>query len=586
MYIAGALLFTYALAVWQNDFVSLDDGLLITKNIAIPTINFATLWHIFTTYDPELYVPLTLFTYQVTHLFFGFNPIPYHLGNVLLHFGSSIAILLILERLTQKRFVAFVCALLFALHPLNTEAVMWAAARKDVLASFFGLLSLLCLIRGSDGEERFTWNAAAILFALGLLSKVSIVTMPVAFLVLEWLRGRLNLQLLRQLIPHWVLCIIFGVIALIGKTRVIGSSDPTETALLIARSTLFYFEKIFFPFGLAVVYPAERPILPTQPLIAFSIAFVVLLILGAWFSRKRYPAITAAIVLWGLFLLPNETNFSKNGFLFFASDRYAYLAAISILAIIAVVLTSTTELAKERWRFFIQGILVFSLTVVLGGISFVQANTWKNSETMYENVLRFYPNSALALNNMGNYWMKAGRKEEAEAAFKKALALDPGQMSANINMGNLERERANIEASEKHYRTAMETIEKKDFVNLDELAPYYFLGRLYDEKGEREKAVDYFMKAVEKAPHYAEPRYNLGVQLEKMGRKAEAAEKFFEAIERSPNYMDARYHLSAILAEQGRLPEAIEQLEAIVRVVPNYEKASEHLRQMKALIGT
>lgn len=125
-----------------NALVTLDDRMLITRNPFIQQLTPWSLRMIFTTYDPELYVPLTLFTYQIEHLIFGLAPQIYHFTNLLLHIGSAILVFQVIRRIFRSDLTGFVSALLFAVHPLQSEAVFWAAARKDVLSGFFFLLSL------------------------------------------------------------------------------------------------------------------------------------------------------------------------------------------------------------------------------------------------------------------------------------------------------------------------------------------------------------------------------------------------------------------------------------------------------------
>src|SRR3989338_4884726 len=184
-----APLLVYLPSVLHNGFVSIDDGLLITKNAAVQSLNPRTLWHIFTSYDPELYIPLTLFTYQMEWALAGAQPILFHLTNILLHIGSGIFLFLLLRRIFSVEIIAFFGALIFLLHPLHTEAVALAAARKDVLSAFFFLGSLYFYERSrQEKKEVFPWWSFAF-FLLALLSKVTVVLLPILLILLDWRRG-------------------------------------------------------------------------------------------------------------------------------------------------------------------------------------------------------------------------------------------------------------------------------------------------------------------------------------------------------------------------------------------------------------
>lgn len=140
--LVAAPLLVYLPSVLRNGFVSIDDGLLITANAAVQSLSPWTLWTIFTSYDPELYIPLTLFTYQIEWAIVGAQPILFHLSSLLLHVGSGVFLFLLLRKIFGTEYIAFFGALLFLLHPVHSEAVAWAAARKDVLSAFFFFASL------------------------------------------------------------------------------------------------------------------------------------------------------------------------------------------------------------------------------------------------------------------------------------------------------------------------------------------------------------------------------------------------------------------------------------------------------------
>src|SRR3989344_8562337 len=234
----------YLPSVLTNDFVHLDDALLITRNPAVQQISFWSLKEIFTTFDPELYVPLTLFTYQIEHAMFGLNPVVFHLTNLILHVANAVLVFWILFVLSQKRRIAFLGAMLFALHPIRTEAVVWAAARKDVLSAFFFLGSFLpFLLHRRDHVQKFyRWSIA--LFFLGLLSKVSILMMPILLFLLDWKDRRpLTRASIQEKIPYLALSVLFGIVAIVGKTQNLASTDLLTTLLLMSKSILHYLWK-------------------------------------------------------------------------------------------------------------------------------------------------------------------------------------------------------------------------------------------------------------------------------------------------------------------------------------------------------
>jgi len=572
----------YAIAL-RNGFVSLDDGLLIYKNPAVQRLSWPTLRYIFTSYDPELYIPLTLFSYQLNHVVGGLEPMIYHLTNIFLHAGNAALVLFIAERLTKNRLAALLCALLFAIHPINTEAVVWAAARKDVLSGYFFLLSLLTYMRHRDTEDARMWWISIFGFLLGLLSKVSIITLPLILLLYDWKERRAwTKEMLADKVPYLLLAVLFGIIAIIGKTRVLQSSGLRLNILLAAKSTMFYLWKMIAPFGFSVIYPQPQPLTFFQTDIMISVTGVIflsaVLLYLLWQGKNRLAAF--ALGSFFLLLLPNYTNFLKNGFLFFASDRYAYLPSILIFLLIGLLVARVSRAHRSASL-----IGIIALIVPLSAFAILQSKTWYSSETLYRNVIHWYPDSEVAHNNLGDILTKSGRKEEAMPEFDRALAINPNLMSAHVNKGNAYRENAEFEKALEEYRAAVKAsaLTPKP-LSFDDVAAYYYLGQLLEQLGKSEEALDQFRQATIEAANLAEPHYNYGLMLQKAGRTDDALEEFTAAVSLDPLYIAAQYHLAGMLSERGKLAEARAALRQVVAVDPTYAKAAEHLRAIETLM--
>ena len=328
--IALVLLTLAAFGPWiDNAFVALDDNYLIYANPAVQHITLGSVAHVFSTYDPQLYIPLTFLSWQINAAVFGINATAFHLVNLLLHCGNVVLVLLLLRRLGGNLFVAGVTAALFAIHPLQTEAVLWAAGRKDVLSGFFALLSMLLYLRYRDDERGRTLFWSVLCFALALLSKVSVVLLPGIFLLVDWLSdGRMRRRQILGKMPYGILSALFLAVAVVGKSRLLAQSGGIVNILLPFRSTLFYLEKVFAPTGLSVIYPYR----PSGSLLAdFGAPVIVATLLGIvtlFLIVKRRRSWALAAGMFFLFLAPSYSTYFKNGFLYFASDRYVYLALI------------------------------------------------------------------------------------------------------------------------------------------------------------------------------------------------------------------------------------------------------------------
>src|SRR3989338_4850543 len=173
----AALFIVYGHSLW-NGFVNWDDGLLIYENPIVQEFSFRSIYTAFTSYDPELYIPLTLLSYQWNHVVGGLNPFVYHLTNLILHAFNALFVAWIALLLGKNKWIAAVTGLIFALHPLHTEAVVWASSRKDVLAAFFALLSIGLYLLYQESGDRRSYLGSLVMFLLALLSKVSVILLP------------------------------------------------------------------------------------------------------------------------------------------------------------------------------------------------------------------------------------------------------------------------------------------------------------------------------------------------------------------------------------------------------------------------
>ncbi len=597
LWFLGALLcvpfLVYLPSVIRDGFVSIDDSLLITKNGWIQSLTPWTVWHVFMSYDPELYIPLTLFTYQIEWAIVGGHPFLFHLTNLLLHIGSAVFIFLLLRRLFAWELIAFFGALLFALHPINTEAVAWAAARKDVLSSFFFFGSLFfyeqwLAHRSSERSEGGRQDSntgiprlSLTFFFLALLSKVTVATLPIVLILLDWRRGeRLQGKNLRDKLPYIALSGVFIVIALFGKAKGIGSLGFFKIGLLSCKAVVFYLAKLLWPAHLSVIYAQQTPVTLSSPEFFVPVVLVLILLSVIFLSRNRWRDLSVGLGFFLLTLLPNFANFWKNRFIFFASDRYEYIPSLGLILIVCSLGLWILHRRPKAERSLV--VTLGILSALLAFLTFQQTRVWQSDIALYSNVLRWYPNSALAANNLGDAMVKSGKLNAAIPWFEIAVKNDPLYIQAMDNAGNVERERGNYDKARAWYEKAIAAISPDP--RIEDLAPRYLLGELLMDQGKTDEALVHFTAAADALPTIAEPHYNLGLQYQKLGKTDEAIAQFEKAIELDSIHIASRYHLAGLYAEKGRLVEARGHLEQIVAVDPGYEKAAVHLQNIRKLL--
>ncbi len=612
-----------------NAFVRWDDGLLIYENPFIRGFTLQNLKSIFTSYDPELYIPLTFLSYQIDYAISGTHPAFYHFHSLLLHILNGILVVWVLDLLTKNRWIAVVTGLLFLVHPINTEAVAWASGRKDLLSGMFFLLSLGMYVVYWDRmhqssllrelrptrKMRKIYVLSIVLFALGLLSKVTVITLPAVLLLIDWYRGRrFDRALWIEKIPYIILAILFGVIAYFGKTGVIDSSTTPEKLMIAPFSIVFYLQKLFVPTALAVIYPFTGVVKLLSMRILIPIAVCVALFASGLLSLKKTKTIFFCLAFFIITVSPSLLNFSKGDFLYFASDRYVYLPSIGILLLFA----KTIWIVRIRHRWFSAGIIC-AILLTFAVLAYLQGRVWKDSESLFTNNVRYYPEAHSAHNNLGNIYRSKGNLEDAIDEYtialslseefgrgssarygkskiltnlaaaqrangnaslaletiQRALEIDPENPHVFLQRGISEAARGNISAAEEDYQKAIALDPGFTSAKIN-------LGSLFVQSGRVQDAVDILESAIEQNPYYPQAYYNLAFAYKGVGRQHESMRAYEHAVDLEPSFVAARINLGIIYAERKRIDDAIAQFTEVLKYDPNNQKALSALDQLGA----
>ena len=512
-----------------QDFAAIDDTFLIINNPTVHGIDFTHLKLAFTTFDPELYIPLTLLSFQIDWLIGSGSPVMFHLTNLLFHGLNTVLVgvfvLILLQGKDSAKGTSLTVALLFAVHPLHTEAVVWASGRKDLLATFFFLGSAIVFamsspLRGESQVGDLRWGiyvCSILLFLLGLLSKVLIATLP-AILVLTFLMHRQESMKkgFLKLAPFFLLSTIFLYVALFGKERIIASSSLLDTVIMAQKSAFFYIGKLLFPIGLTVIYPFQGTITLLSPEFFFPALINLVLIGIALWQWKKRPLVSYGILFFFFTLLPTFFNFHKGDLLFFAVDRYAYIPSIGLLLSLVLVSAELSDMFRLS-RYVRVSVMIIVLTVFTG-LSMRQTTFWDTPDTLFTHAIDLYPESASARMAMGSVLRERNQLVEA---FK--VLHDGTKYSDHPGL--------NIEA-----------------------------GLVYASAGQVSDARQQFHLALQKNPDLAPAMNYLGGLDEHDGDTASAMDWYQKAILSDPSFVSVRVHLARLLMKTGKLDEAFSQL--------------------------
>lgn len=515
-----------------NDFVIWDDDSLVYENPLTQEMTMKNVWGAFTSYDPELYVPLTIMSFQLEHAVVGFNPFFFHVNNLLLHTLAAFLVLLLLERWGASRRSAIIAALVFAIHPVNTEAVAWVSARKDLLAAVFSLSSIhMYLSYRREGLRRFFWMAFGFFF-FALLSKPIAIVLPLIFILCDWKdSGLVRRDDWKQKIPFFALSILFLVVGLFGKQRNIGALSIFETVLLAAKSTIFSLQTYFWPVNLSVIYLQTDPVSPGLPqffvpvlLLLFSTALIAL-------TMRRTRLIAFCAMMYIIFLVPSFSNFAKDDIYYF-SDRYIYLSQIGLLLPLALLIDRIWHRLIEPPLFrMTAGVLAAAILVSLSVTAYAQSLLWVDSETLYRDALNKNSRSVTMHYNLAVLEHERGNREAALLEYQKAVNIDPLYAKARANLGVFYQEEKNIPKAIEELHRAIDS-------DPTAAEPHNTLGIIYIGQGKTEAGIAEFRTAIALRETYAQAHINLASALGSRGRYEEGLREYKRAFELAPQLLD------------------------------------------------
>jgi protein O-mannosyl-transferase len=613
-----------------HDFVDYDDGPFIFDNPHVTSgLKLQNLAWAFTTGHTGNWHPLTWMTHMLDCQCFGLKAGAHHLVNVALHAANTLLLFFGLWRLTGAHGRSAMAAALFALHPLRVESVAWAAERKDVLCACFGLLTLLLYARWAKQanslqsragvqnlKSKILYGLALLCFALGLMSKPMLVTLPFVLLLIDfwplqrlqpvaW--GSVTVRLFEKG-PFLLLSLIASGVAYrvqVHSGAVATSLSLYDRAANALVSCVRYLGKFFWPVNLSFFYPHPGH----WPAGTVAGAAVLLLALSAAvLARARQRPYLPVGWLWYLGMLLPVIGLVQVGLLAMA-DRYTYLPMIGL----AILLVWGAGDLVERWHWRPSWVAAAAMAplAACAVLSVQQLQYWRNSRTLFEHATRVTSGNYLAYNNLGNYWYQQGRFDEAATAYRKSLETNPERDEVLNNLGlalarqgTIQEAMACFEAAlriqpdhEGVLRNLAEALRQsgttdeatRQFIEAvkqsDAAAAHCNLGLALTRAGRFEEADVHLRLALRLKPDYADTQNNLGILLGLQGRLDDAMGHFLEAIRLEPSNTAARNNLAAALAARNRFPEAIEQYRQSLQLNPDDAGIHARLADMLAAQG-
>jgi len=600
---SGALLFILLLSfivylpVLQNGFVW-DDEEYIQTNSMLHSFN---LQEIFSSYVAGNYHPFTMLTLTIEYHIFGLNATGYHAVNLLLHLLNVILVFYSVILLSDKTGVALITALLFGIHPLHVESVAWAAELKDLLYTFFFLVSYIFYLKYLKEFKKNYLVFTLLFFSFSILSKAMAASLPAVLVLTDYFKGRkINLKTLLEKVPFILIAFALGLVAIVAQKS---SEAILDTAIFsfpqriafACYGFITYLLKLLLPLNLSAFYPypvksgSDIPIQFYFHIVLF-LGLLALFFLTLRFSKKIIFGIGffVATVFLVLQLLPVGSAIM--------ADRYSYIPSIGIFYLAGEGFNILWN-KKFKW---ISLILLASFTLFFSVTTYSRCSIWSNSLTLWSDVINKYKTVPVAYFNRGIDLMKKENYDQALDDFNKAIELKTDNPSAYFNIGiiYMKKEkyfqalnnynkaiqlkpayseayinRGVVYMYEKKYNEALDDFNKATEINSMDRKGFSKSGSSYKNKKINTPASDKSMSFVAMKANYVQVYINRGNDYKNEKKYTEAISDYSKAIELRPDFAEVYYNRGVAFYNEKRYDEAISDYSKAIELKSAYPEA-------------
>ena len=631
----SAALIAVTLAVYapvrQYDFVSFDDFQYVKENAQVTRgLSWEGARWAFTTGELSNWHPLTWLSHMLDVQLYGVNPGAHHATNVFFHILNALLLFGLVHQMTGAMGRSAFVAALFAVHPLHVESVAWIAERKDVLSTLFGLLTIWAYVEYARRPALRRYLIMFPPFALGLMAKPMLVTLPFVLLLLDiWPLGRMALAagipgpgravtpsnprtswplLVKEKIPLFGLTVVSSLATYVAQKQggAVSGLDALSLTLRLENSAvsyLAYIGKMLWPANLAVFYSYPKS-LPVEWVGGSLLVLAGVSVLVIRFAA-RLPYLLVGW-LWYLGTLVPVIGFVQVGIQSMA-DRYTYLPLIGLFIIMAWGIADLLS----RWRVRDMALTLAAVLVILACAitARVQVGYWGSSLLLWNHAVEASADNYRAHLALGALYADQGRLDlaiqhfsealrirldipeghnglgaaladqgkllEAIPHYVEALRLKPALFEAHNNLGNALWRQGKVEEAITEYREALRL--KQDYAEA-----HNGLGAALDDQGKIEEAIAQYREALRLKPELAGAHNNLGAAYSNQEKIDEAIREFSEALRIKPGQDDTLYNLAVMLDRKGDTAEAIRHLETALKINPRSQQAQRALDMLRS----
>jgi len=606
--------------VQNYEFISYDDSLYVTDNSIVQNnITFESIKNTFVHFNTGHWHPLTMMSHMLDWQLFRDKAGGHHWTNVIIHIFNTILFFLLLNKLTGAMWRSALVATLFAIHPLNVESVAWIAERKNVLSTSFLILTMFLYVWYVKSPNWRRYLPVFICFALGLMSKSMLVTLPFILLLIDYWplnRWQINTQrddyylgikelirknsnkifnLILEKVPLFILSIISSYFTIYASKYVsdISSIKAFPIGERIANAVVsytLYIKKMFLPTDLAVFYPLSK-----IPIWQFFIALLFLVSITLFVCRyfRKYPYLFVGW-FWYLGTLVPVIGLMQVGSQAMA-DRYAYVPLMGIFIMLAWGISDIAYTRISKNIIVTVSVLSLFYLVVL---TIIQIHYWSDTTSLLEQTLKVTKNNFIARLGLGNELLKKNKIDEAIKHYhaslilypdndkilvgyawalhikgenskalpmlRKALRVNPQLLDAHNKLGFILFQEGYLDEAIIEYYKAVA-------LDNDNSLTHNNLGNALIKKGKINEAINEFREVLRINPQHAGAHNNIAMLLISQNKKTEAVKHFREAIMLEPEFANAHFHLAEILKREGLEAEANYHYKEAIRINPEYK---------------
>jgi protein O-mannosyl-transferase len=570
-------------SVRNFELVNWDDSTYVTENTTVlGGLSWSSAWWALTTGHSPYWHPMTWLSHLLDITLFGTDAGAYHVINLLLHIANTLLLFEAFRRMTGMAGRSAFVAAIFAAHPLHVESVAWVAERKDVLSTFFWVLTMLAYVAYLPRPAWRRYLAVVALFALALMSKPMVVTLPVVLLLLDiWPLRRQEAwtRLLLEKVPLLALALATSVATVIVQHRVgaMAALDALPWHLRAANATIGYVAyvwKTLWPTHLAAFYPlftisAGRVAGAAVALFAVTATVVAL--------RARYPYLFVGWFWYVITVAPviGLLQAGEQGM----ADRFMYVPMIGLVVMVAWGLPDFMKRMGARAAWILPAAAVV-LVIASAITARAQVAHWEDSVRLWQHATRVNPLNYIGHENLGQALRERGQFEEARTSYERALEHAPPRSPGYRAV--IENSLGMVLTREGKTSAALEHFERASRINPEFAEARSNLGNALSAEGRLPEAITHYLEAIRLRPDYTEPRVGLGAVFLTQRNAAAAIPHYREALRLDPSLAQAHNGLGAALAMEGQDEEAMAEYREALRLRPDLPSA--HFNAARLLI--